>query len=144
MPEKKNRNPGKTILLLCSAVVFLFGLSVLLYPSVNRIWTGCLLRRNAEAFLSFVHTDSYEPNEPVDPTGQGSEDAVVQETLPEQYPELWQKMHAYNEAIFLSGQAGLSDKSAYETPSFVLADYGLESEVFAVLSIPKLNMEMPI
>jgi len=26
----------------------------------------------------------------------------------------------------------------------MLADYGLESEVFAVLSIPKLNMEMPI
>ena len=90
MPEKKNRNPGKTILLLCSAVVFLLGLSVLLYPSVNRIWTGCLLRRNAEEFLSFVHTDSYQPNEPVDPTGQGSEDAVVQETLPELYPELWQ------------------------------------------------------
>ena len=65
MPEKKNRNPGKTILLLCSAVVFLFGLSVLLYPSVNRIWTGCLLHRNAEAFLSFVHTDSYQPNETV-------------------------------------------------------------------------------
>lgn len=144
MPEKKNHNPGKAILRICSAVVFLLGLSVLLYPSMNRVWTGYLLHREAEGFLSFVCTDAYQPNDPIKPTGQGSGYTVAQETLPEQYPELWQKMHAYNEAIFLSGQAGLSDKSAYETPSFVLGDYGLESEVFAVLSIPKLNMEMPI
>ena len=31
---------------------------------------------------------------------------------------------------------GLDCKLAYEGPSFILADYGLESEVFAVISIP--------
>jgi len=31
-----------------------------------------------------------------------------------------------------------------EDPSFVLADYGLESEVFAVISIPALELEMPV
>lgn len=35
-------------------------------------------------------------------------------------------------------------KLAYEDPSFVLADYGLESEVFAVISIPALELEMPV
>ena len=35
-------------------------------------------------------------------------------------------------------------KLAYEGPSFILADYGLESEVFAVISIPALELEMPV
>ena len=53
-------------------------------------------------------------------------------------------MNAYNATIYESGQAGLSDESAYETPSFTLADYGLDSEIFGVISIPSLDIEMPI
>ena len=53
-------------------------------------------------------------------------------------------MKAYYEAIFREGQEGLSDPAAYETPSFHLGDYGLESEVFGVLSIPRLELRMPI
>ena len=53
-------------------------------------------------------------------------------------------MKAYNETIFREGQEGLSDPAAYETPSFRLSDYGLNSEVFGVLSIPRLDLRMPI
>ena len=41
-------------------------------------------------------------------------------------------------------RTALDCKLAYEDPSFVLADYGLESEVFAVISIPALELEMPV
>ena len=64
--------------------------------------------------------------------------------MPEQYPQLWLDMKAYNETIFREGQKGLSDPAAYETPSFLLSDYGLNSEVFGVLSIPRLELRMPI
>lgn len=33
---------------------------------------------------------------------------------------------------------------AYEQPSFKLGDYGLVDEVFGVISIPRLGLEMPI
>ena len=145
MPGRKSIHAGKVMLCLWSATVFLFGLALLLYPSMNGLWVDYMLHRDAEAFLSFVHTDAYHPKEHgsqtvVLPAGTGEQ----AETLPEQYPELWQAMRDYNKAICLEGQAGLSDPSAYETPSFTLADYGLDSEVFAVLTIPKLEMEMPI
>jgi sortase A len=53
-------------------------------------------------------------------------------------------MNAYNTAIYTSGQADLSDETAYELPSFSLADYGLDSEILGVISIPSLDIEMPI
>lgn len=53
-------------------------------------------------------------------------------------------MKAYNEDIFREGQESLSNPTAYEKSSFRLSDYGLESEVFGVLSIPRLSLEMPI
>lgn len=43
-----------------------------------------------------------------------------------------------------AGQEGLANQSAYEQPSFTLADYGLESEVFGVIAIPRLEIEMPL
>lgn len=139
MPGRKSGSTGKVMLCLWSAAVFLLGLALLLYPSLNGLWVDYMLHRDAELFLSFVYTDAYDPKEQASQsTGQ------QEESLPEQYPELWQAMREYNESIYLEGQAGLSDPSAYETPSFILADYGLDSEVFGVLMIPKLEMEMPI
>ncbi len=76
-----------------------------------------------------------------------SEEPELQETEPVEtrpHQQLWADMNAYNEAIHASGQTGLSDETAYEVPSFTLTDYGLDSEILGVISIPKLNIEMPI
>lgn len=145
MSGRKNRGAGKTILLMLYVLLFLSGLAVFFYPTMNGIWIEYMLRRDAEKFLSFVYTEAYKPGADttqVIVTTPGT--TLPEETLPEQYPELWQQMRAYNEDIFRNGQEGLSDETAYEKPSFILADYGLESEVFAVLSIPKLDLEMPL
>lgn len=63
---------------------------------------------------------------------------------PKAYPELWDAMTAYNTAIYAVEQSGLSDPSAYEMPSFDLTGYGLEDEIFGVISIPALELEMPL
>ena len=143
MSGRKNRGAGKTILLMLYVLLFLSGLSLLLYPKLNAIWIDYMLHRDAAEFLSFVYTDTYIPREDTSHVIiRNPEPTEPEETLPDEYPELWQQMRAYNEDIFRNGQEGLSGETAYEKPSFILADYGLESEVFAVLSIPKLDLEM--
>ena len=145
MSGRKNRGAGKTILLMLYVLLFLSGLSLLLYPKLNAIWIDYMLHRDAAEFLSFVYTDTYIPREDTSHVIiRNPEPTEPEETLPDEYPELWQQMRAYNEDIFRNGQEGLSGETAYEKPSFILADYGLESEVFAVLSIPKLDLEMPL
>jgi sortase A len=145
MPGRRKRSAGKTILIMLYVLLFLSGLALLLYPKLNAIWIDYMLQRNADAFLSFVQTDAYIQEE--DTTQVIIPDPGIQEpeeTLPAQYPDLWMQMKVYNESIFRSGQEGLSGEESYAEPSFILADFGLESEVFAVLSIPKLELKMPI
>lgn len=145
MSGRKSRNTGKAILLNLSALLFLCGLAVLLYPTMNGIWIGHMLRRDAEEFLSFVYTDTSIPKgDSSHAMVQPLETVEPEETIPEEYPELWQQMRVYNQDIFSNGQEGLSNEESYEKPSFDLADYGLQSEVFAVLSIPALDLEMPL
>ena len=139
MSGRTNRK-GRTFLLILSIFLFAAGCAVMLYPQANKLWVEYKLRRDAEEFLSYVEIGPYSPS-------QGTSYVDTQtpgETLPDRYPELWQQMKAYNESIYESGQEGLANEESYKQPSFILADYGLESEVFAVLSIPKLDLAMPL
>ena len=53
-------------------------------------------------------------------------------------------MTAYNQRIYTDGQSTLSEAGAYQAALFSLTDYGLPDETFGVISIPKLNLEMPL
>lgn len=129
-------------------VLFLAGLGVLLYPAAHGALTQWRMKGKAEEFLSFVQTDFYVPggnSSYASPNGKHHEqvdDSGL--VMPDKYPELWLDMQAYNKALYESGQTGLSTPSAYEAPSFTLSDYGLPDEVFGVVSIPKLDVELPL
>lgn len=129
-------------------VLFLAGLGVLLYPAAHGALTQWRMKGKAEEFLSFVQTDFYVPGENssyASPNGKHHEqvdDSGL--VMPDKYPELWLDMREYNESLYESGQTGLSNPSAYEAPSFTLSDYGLPDEVFGVVSIPKLDVELPL
>lgn len=145
MSKRTNRSIVNTVLTILSLLVFVSGLAVLLYPTMHGIWIDYMLRRDAEAFLSFLDTDTDIPGEDGSHVIiQTSDETIPEETLPDRYPELWQDMRAYNERLYETGQAELSAKDAYEQPSFILSEYGLESEVFGVLEIPSLDLSMPL
>lgn len=139
MKERK----GNIFALVVGFLLLLSGCAIMLYPTLNGIWMDHAMRRDAEKFLSYVELTQPAPE-------QGNPNVVVQhpeeETVmaPAIYPELWLDMEAYNESIYQEGQEGLANQSAYEAPCFQLSDYGLESEAFGVISIPKLELEMPL
>lgn len=120
-------------------MVFLAGGMVSLYPFIHGFHVDRSFEQTAEEFLSRV-----EITPATDPTAEPMEPTEPEETEPKAYPELWDAMTAYNAAIYAEGQSGLSGPSAYETPSFDLTDYGLEDEIFGVISIPALELEMPL
>ena len=60
------------------------------------------------------------------------------------YYELLCDMQAYNERIYDEGQTGLDSKEAYQTAALELTDYGLEDGIMGVLSIPSIDIEMPL
>lgn len=65
------------------------------------------------------------------------------QTITEEDP-LRTAVEEYNQTLFEQRQVGFNGQEAYETPSFSLSDYGYENEMFAVLSIPEISLEMPV
>lgn len=124
--------------------LFLIGTIIALLPWFHKLWVNYTMRRDVQAFLSYVEVSPYvpgqkPPHEVIEKNGEAEE--VI---LPTEHTQLWLDMQSYNQTIFEEGQTGLSDPSAYEKASFKLSDYGLENEIFGVLSIPRLDLDMPI
>ncbi len=53
-------------------------------------------------------------------------------------------MKAYNQDIWIDGQSGLRDPWSYQAPVFDLAEYGVSDGTVGILSIPKMDLELPI
>ena len=140
-----SESKGKIFFSILSVLLLLPGCIMLLYPSLNGLWVDYTMRRNAEAFRSYVVLSQGVPEQEASHVvNPQPEPTQPQSQLPSEHPQLWLDMKAYNEDIFREGQESLSNPTAYEKSSFRLSDYGLESEVFGVLSIPRLSLEMPI
>ena len=131
----------RKIVILFMLLIFAAGLGIMLYPSLHGAITDHRIIQEAHEFLEKLETiptkpeaEATEPTEPTEPIA----------TEPVLYPELLNAMQSYNQQIWEEKQAGLCDPWSYEQPSFTLGDYGLEDEVFGVITIPRLQLEMPI
>ena len=135
----------KNVFITAMMLLFIAGLFLLLYPYLYGGFTENRILGTAEEFLSRVELPVFV--RPVQPGSTNPSDSEKPTEALEDiriYPELWADMVAYNESLYATAQVGLSSENAYEAPSFILADYGLDSEAIGVLSVPALNFEMPI
>ena len=123
------------LLITVMLLVFLAGLVSILYPYIWGAAVDSSIASTAKDFL-----DREEPELPVTTV---IIDSVESEKV-KPYPELWEDMVRYNQSIAAQGQSGLSCAYDYQKASFRLTDYGLPDEIFGVLSIPAIDLEMPI
>lgn len=119
----------KKVIFMLMMFVFQLGLSLLLFSVLNGFFLNRQAEQAAQSFLSQVDTEIQSTAPP-------------EETMP--YQQLWDEMCAYNETLYAEKQVSFDSPDDYEQPSFQLLDYGLEDEVFAVLTIQKINLKMPI
>ena len=118
-------------------LILFAGIAVMAFPYVRGAIMDRRAARIAEGFLSRVIVDPYS-----------EEDVVITFTEPteeeREYPKLWDAMVAYNESIYAENQIGMVNLQSFEKQSFVLQNYGLEDEVFGVISVPAIELSMPI
>ena len=124
----------KRVSFILLVLVFLVGLGLCLYPYIQ----GRQAEKNStvqvQIFLEQIDPEEMPESIPTEPG----------EKEPMQHSKLWEDAVRYNQMLWDTKQVNLSDPTAYQKPSFLLTNYGINSEVFAVLSIPKLNLTMPI
>ncbi len=121
----------RTLLRVLYLSIFLLGLTIFTIPYAHRIRVQQEMDSSIQAFEDQETTVSAQA-----------------ETLPTEetraYAELWEEMCSYNEKIHDEQQALLSSRAALQKTDFQLRDYGRNDEVFAILNIPKINLDMPV
>ena len=117
--------------------IYLVGMGILLYPAINNYYTSKRMESSVESFYGTSPTES----------GTDSTEATqaAQETEPPTpYPELLEMLEAYNRELYEDDQSKLSSLAATEQPGVLFSVSGQAGDVFGVLSIPRLELEMPL
>lgn len=116
MKHNKKKGDRTTLLLV---ILFLAGLSLLLYPSVSNWWNG---RFQAQAIQSYT--------------------SGVSRLDTEEYDSIWRDAHAYNESLLTrNNQFQLSDE-LLERYNSLLDVSG--SGIMGYVEIPRINSSLPI
>lgn len=127
MKRKPDKKKSSIIiaLLLCIA-----GLTVMLYPHI------CQYSNRIQARLVI---NGYEK--------RLKEHAAPREEVGDRDGEwdwLYELIVAYNKELYENGQAGLVDVFSYQQVDFSLTHFGFDEEMIGYLTIPKMDIELPI
>ena len=131
-----------------SVILFLVGCGIFLYPAISEWYAA---RQSAQVMKEFkedlermkqMTTQNADGDADGDAKASttGSENGVGGEQL----NVLYQDMLAYNERLFTEGQKELKDPFSYEAPSFQLKDYGFKNNVIGIITIPAMEVELPL
>ena len=114
------------LLLVCTAIICArIALKPVVY-SVQKTWQ---MKTDSEAF--------YEKAEQIQ-----TEAEIEQTPIP--YEDLFLDMQEYNRQLHVTHQAALDRREAYQASGFDLTEYGLPDQIFGVIRIPKMELEMPL
>ena len=130
----------KAIVIFIMVSVFLVGFAICAFPFIQNIVMDNQLRQEAQDFFERLDPSTI----PTDPVGTEESQPTDPTLPPREHEALWDDMLAYNQRIWDEKQAGLCDPWSYQQPSFTLGEYGLDEEVFGVITIPALDLEMPL
>lgn len=123
-------------LMIFSYLLLFAGMAVAAYPSVYGAVMDRKASQIAEDFLSTAAT--------VPSSGEASSTDSQSTDEMRPYAELWDELWSYNEKLFKTSQSGMENAASLSETAFYLTEYGLDSEVFGVLSIPAIDLCMPL
>lgn len=121
----------KIIIAVFFVLLLLVGFVLLLGPFVVRFQRDADIERTIDSWK-----ESVAPEDRQEYTIPSDEEPL--------YPELLDAMKLYNKGIFENGQAGLVDEWSYQSDVFDLTEYAINDGVVGCISIPAINVEMPL
>lgn len=129
MQDKTKKRKGYRWLIAIAITLFLAGLIVLLYPT----FTNYLYNREVQHKKETFHQQIEQ-----------AKDLTEEDTSALPFEDLYQELKRRNEQLFLENQSDLKDPFSYEQPGIDLTEYGLEGNIIGFVSIPKMEIELPI
>ena len=117
--------------------VYLVGMGILLYPAINNYYTGKRMESSVESFYS------------TDPTEDGTDNSYLtiptaETEPPTPFPELLEMLKTYNRGLYENDQVNLNSLEATEEAGVIFSVIGQHGDVFGVITIPRISLEMPV
>ena len=109
----------RKILMVLVGIGFLAGLCFFLFPYVNSWMVNNDAKKEIESFEVLKEEKNFDTHD-----------------------LLFEMMEDYNNKLYKDGQNGISDAWTFDQKDFVIGDYDFKNDVFATISIPKMNLEM--
>lgn len=138
----------KKIVRVLAVIIFLCGCGIFLYPTFTRWKASYASNKVMDAFekdlerMQKTVSDSNAGENSSD--GFMSDDSLSGESESEELGRLYEDMQAYNARLYAEGQKDLKDPFSYEVPSFDLREYGFRNNVIGIVSIPEIEVELPV
>ena len=117
--------------------VYLVGMGILLYPAINNYYTGKRMESSVESFHGTSPTESGTDSTEATQAAQKTEP-------PTPYPEVLELLEQYNRDIYADGQVKLNSLAATEQAGVLFCVSGQQGDMFGVISIPGIELEMPL
>ena len=117
--------------------IYLVGMGILLYPAINNYYTGKRMESSVESFYS------------TDPTEDGTDNSFLtiptaETEPPTPFPELLEMLKTYNRGLYENDQVNLNSLEATEEAGVIFSVIGQHGDVFGVITIPRISLEMPV
>lgn len=142
----------RKLLIALAVLLFLFGLGVLFYPTIQTAAFRQAEQREIQRFQEYraeyraeggIFPDTSSIDAPEDIHQPESTAQTEPAETERAFPELWEACVAYNAQLVKKQPASLT-ASGMNSPALALSDYGWEEDVFATLSIPSAGIETPL
>ena len=111
----------RKFLIILTIVGFFVGLGIFLYPQISSWLISNDIKTTINEFK-----------------------ATEISSQPKESDPLYQEMYQYNQNLYLTGQSDISDAWTFEQEEFTLNNYDYKNDVIATITIPKMNLELPI
>ena len=131
---------NNSIQLAAYIIILLTGIIIALYPKIHGYKLNTESSRAVNQFYEEIYDAEFAPAE----SDGEQEEAELPEVTPMPYASLYADMEAYNEQLYLRGQDKLASSWAYQEAIFELSEYGLSDEVFGTVSVPSLDILLPL
>lgn len=127
----------RKIRVICAGILLLAGFLIFSWSDIYRVKVGLDNKKQIENYQKKYNNAEKNPEAETEDAAAGNLQMTKNEAL-------YQAMQTYNQKIYEEGQASLTDSWAYEAESLDLSEYGIKDSMIGVLSIPKMNVTLPV
>ena len=130
---------GKKIKLVLAILLFMIGFFIFIYPRV----TDMLYKRSVDNNLREFEND-ISNNIEKDNDKKSNDNGVSNNNKYYDYDGLYKLLDERNKELYQTKQAKFVSKKSYEYDDINLKEYGLDSGIIGFISIPSINVTLPI